>query len=41
MTHLPANPEPLTGARERPGLDTLALAGMVEERARKFQGGNP
>lgn len=41
MTRIPANPEPLTGARERAGLNTLALAGLVEGRANKPHGGNP
>ena len=38
---IPINPKLLTRARERAGLDALALAGMVEQRACKFQGGKP
>lgn len=41
MTRIPANSEPLTGARERAELDTFALAGLVEGCANKPHGGNP
>lgn len=41
MIRIPVNPEPLTGACERAGLDALALAGLAETSARKFHGGNP
>lgn len=41
MTRIPITPEPLTRARERAGLESLALAGLVETSARKFHGGNP
>jgi hypothetical protein len=41
MTRIPVNPELLTWARERAGLESLALAGLAETSARKFHGGNP
>ncbi len=40
-TRLPITPELLTGARERAGMNRLAPAGMIEERACEFQEGNP
>lgn len=33
MTRIPVNPELLTWARERAGLDTLALAGQLHSGA--------
>ena len=39
MTRIPINPELLTWARERAGLDTLALAGRVLDAV--HQEGNP
>ena len=41
MTRIPVNPGLLTRARERAGLESLALAGLAETSARKFHGGSP
>ena len=41
MTRTPVTPELLTRARERDGLDKLALAGLDLTSAIAFQGGNP
>ncbi len=39
MTRIPVNPELLTWARERAGLDALALAGRLEPGETKLRKG--
>jgi hypothetical protein len=40
MTRIPVNPELLTWARERAGLNTLVLAGRLDVGAMVFRNGS-
>ena len=41
MTRIPVNPDLLTWARERAGLESLALVGKLNSGATKPREGNP